>query len=240
MDYAEHPLPAVLAPWVKAVWSLRLAGEPGEWFDQQALPDGCIELILRTAGRSHWDRPQPPRFVAGLATRPAHFRVSGDSAFVGVRLWPWTWLELSGETCAGWTDCWSAAAPGLCSDLVQDSPDASTARLCAILANRAVPELARAIPFASTVAEIAASSGWGNRKIQRWFEKTIGVAPSAYLKLLRFQVALSRIAASSESLALHAADAGYADHAHMARDIRNVAGIKPSVLRKRLTGPFVT
>jgi AraC-like DNA-binding protein len=235
MDYAEHALPDVLAPWVKVVWTLRFEGTASEWIEQQAMPDGCVELIFRLHGRSDWNGPQPERFAAGLATRPALFKASGDSRFLGIRLWPWTWFELTGETCAGWTDSWKphrlAAAPA--------SPEQAMGWLRARLDGKTVPDLARAIPAAITVAELARLSGMGHRRIQRWFERVIGLAPSAYLKLMRFQDTLARITRSTDGLALHAVDAGYADHAHMARDMRTLAGTRASILRKRLVGPFI-
>lgn len=239
MDYAEHPLPDALTPWVKAIWTLQLDGAPGDWIEQQAMPDGCIEVILRSKGRSDWVGNQPARFAAGLATRTAGFKVSGDSRFLGIRLWPWTWFELCGQTCAGWTDRWIEELPAPWDGAVLDSPEQAMRWLADQLEARAVPNLARAIPAAATVGDLARRTAMNHRQIQRWFARTLGIAPSAYLKLMRFQDTLARITQDAGPLAHHAADAGYADQAHMARDMRALAGTRASVLRKKLVGPFV-
>jgi len=50
MDYVEHPRPLALEGLVKARWTLAGGGAPGEWIEQQAVPDGCVEIIRRLAG----------------------------------------------------------------------------------------------------------------------------------------------------------------------------------------------
>ena len=96
MDYRETPPPAPLAGLVKARWTLE-AGGADEWLPQQATPDGCIEIIRRTRGRSRWDGDQPASFLVGLVDRPQPFEISGDAAFEALRLWPWAW-SLIGDT----------------------------------------------------------------------------------------------------------------------------------------------
>ena len=91
MDYRESAPPPHLAGLIKARWSLAAGARPGEWIEQQATPDGCVEIIRRTAGRSRWDGDQPDSFVVGLVDRVQPFEVSGDSAFEALRLWPWAW-----------------------------------------------------------------------------------------------------------------------------------------------------
>ena len=55
--------------------------------------------------------------------------------------------------------------------------------------------------------------------------------PRRYLRLLRFQKAFERSRAA-ESLAGHAADQGFADQAHMAREFRAMAGVPAKQARR--------
>ena len=76
MDYRETPLPPPLAGLVKARWTLAADGAADEWLPQQATPDGCIEVIRRTRGRSRWGCAQSASFVVGLVDRPQPFEIS--------------------------------------------------------------------------------------------------------------------------------------------------------------------
>ena len=239
MDYAEHSLPEVVKPWIKTVWTLDTHGQASDWLDQCALPDGCLELIHRRHGRSIWEQEQPGRFVAGLATRPANFKVSADAAFVGIRIWPWTWQLLTGRVASEVLDGWSADIPPAWQLAAPSSSQAAIDWLVGQFRDVPVPDLAQAVPKARTVAELAQISGIGHRGIQRWFARVVGLAPSAYLKLMRFQDTLDRIAQDSQPLAHHAVDAGYADQAHMARDMRAIANTRASQLRHARVGPFI-
>jgi len=89
MDYRELPPAPALEGLIKVRWTLDGGGAGGDWIAQQAVPDGCVEIITRLAGRSRWDGAQPARFAVGLIERPEGFEISGDARFDAVRLWPW-------------------------------------------------------------------------------------------------------------------------------------------------------
>src|SRR5688572_26779387 len=78
MDYREVPPPPALEGLVKVRWTLAGSGAADTWVAQQAVPDGCVEIITRLAGRSRWDGDQPERFAVGLIERPEGFEISGD------------------------------------------------------------------------------------------------------------------------------------------------------------------
>jgi len=239
MRYAELPLPPELDLLVAGVWTLEAGSDARDWFDHEATPDGCVEVIARTRGRSHWRRDQPARFVTGLSGTPIRFGFSGDAAFTAIKLWPWTWEMLGGVRCPAFADDW---AP-LTDDhplvpMVAGKADAIPPALAALFAGRAAPRIARAILGAGSVAQIGGASGLSPRALQRWFEGHIGLTPRTYLKLLRFRDSL-RTLPGDTSLAEHAAAHGYADQAHMARDFRTLAGTAPSEARRRAQGPFL-
>jgi len=232
VHYEEHPPPPQLDGLVKTFWTL--AGDGGaDWVEQQATPDGCVEIIRRLAGRSRWDGDQPERFAVGLIEAPEPFAISGDARFAGVRLWPWAWSLVSASPVAAmrgrWvpTDC--AAADAL--------PDFE--RVADLLVGHdELAAIGRAIVAAGSVGEMGAT-GMAPRTLQRWFARQVGVPPRFYLRMLRFQAAFEGVPAT-ESLADHAAATGFADQAHMARAFRELAGVPAKQARRSAKGPFLT
>ena len=233
MDYREYPPPAELVGLVKCFWTLDAGGAAGEWLQQQATPDGCVELIRRLAGRSRWDGEQPERFAVGLIGAPTAFEISGDARFAAIRLWPWAW-RLLGTTRL--ESLWGRWVPF--SHPVLDSvPDfEAAARL--FPASAELNELGRALVEAETVAAMGAAASMGPRRLQRWFARHVGVPPRLYLRLLRFQKAFEQVPGAA-SLADHAAASGFADQAHMAREFREMAGVPATQARRRARGPFL-
>jgi AraC-like DNA-binding protein len=241
MDYREYPPLPALAGLTKAHWTLDAAGEAGDWIEHEAVPDGCVELIRRLSGQSRWGEEQPEFFAVGIGTSPATFEVSGDARFAAIRLWPWTWTWLSAVPLAAMRDRWIEVREPAVRDLAALLPDraAADAALVAKLDIEAPErEVFEAVLKASSVAEIRRRSGLGPRALQRWFERHVGMPPSRYLRVLRFHNAFSE-AAGTGSLAEQAADHGFADQAHMAREFRALAGAPASEARRKAKGPFL-
>jgi AraC-like DNA-binding protein len=224
---------------VPSVWTLAPAEEAVEWTEHEAMPDGCIEIVRRHGGRSAWRREQPELFVAGLGSAPIRFGFSGDAAFTGVKLWPWAWEALGGIPCPAFADDWIALPLHHPMALLLDGTAATVAgRIAEVLEAMETPPIAKAILAARSVAELSRTTGWPPRRLQRWFEAHIGLAPRTYLRVIRFQSSL-RALGETHNLADHAAAHGYADQAHMARDFRRLAGTPPSHARRRAQGPFL-
>ncbi len=228
MGYREYPPPLHLAGLTKARWTLVGAGAPDAWIEQQATPDGCVEIVRRLKGRSRWGGEQPACFVVGLITRPQPFEISGDSSFEAIRLWPWAWGLIGDIPLGELTDCWRAwAAPdfAVIEERLAASPD--------------LDAIGKAVVAAPSVSAMSAATGMEPRRLQRWFARHVGRSPRAYLRLLRFQSAFASLPGQA-SLAGHAADHGFADQAHMAREMRRLAGVTARFARRRATGPFIT
>lgn len=246
MQYDEIPLPA-LDGLVKTLWTLRCDGAADALVEHDATPDGCLEVIRRIGGRSSWRRAQPVAFVAGLIDRPARLAFSGDAAFVGLRLWPWTWHALGGRPCSGFVNDWIALEDaGLPADLesmfatLGADPDPALCDRLASIDDGMLAATGRSILNSTTVAALAAQRGHTMRGLQRWFRHHVGITPRTYLRLLRFQETLVTIQAQPSVLADQAALHGYADQPHMAREFRALAGRAPRTARKRARGPFVS
>ena len=234
MRYAEADPPPELAPFAKAAWTLDC---DGELLHHNATPDGCIEIIHRTRGRFIWGSEQPEAFVAGVITRPALLQFLDGASFVGLRLWPWAWNAIAAVGSAELVGRWmplDRAAPGL-QPPGRNDPFASLAPYQLAVADA----IGATILGSETVAELAQRTGRSARWLQRWFARNIGVAPRAYLRLLRFQDALQAVQAGGSSLADEAAAHGYADQAHMTREFKTLAGAPTGAARRIDEGPFV-
>jgi AraC-like DNA-binding protein len=240
MRYVEHALPPALHRLAPSTWSLAQGdGNPPVCIEHEATPDGCVEIIRRHSGRSVWRRDQPELFVTGLGAAPVRFGFSRDARFTAVKLWPWAWETLGGTPCPGFADDWTALpADHPAASWLDGEADQAAELAAAAIADIPCPPIGEAVLAARTTAELRAATGWPARRLQRWFEAHIGLAPRTYLRVIRFQGSL-RALGESPNLADHAAAHGYADQAHMARDFRRLAGTPPSDARRRAQGPFL-
>lgn len=78
----------------------------------------------------------------------------------------------------------------------------------------------------------AEAAGRTREHVSRAFSAVYGVSPARYRSEARARNAWQMIVAGNASLAAVAADAGFADQAHMARAIRSFTGTTPTAWRK--------
>ena len=239
MAYAEHPMPTPLRLLAASAWTLASDEGPESWIEHEATPDGCVEIIRRHRGRSAWRSDQPELFATGLGATPIRFGFSGDAAFTAIKLWPWAWEALGGKPCPEFLDRWiPVAGDHPVAALLNGDAAGIAERAARALARIDPPPLAGAILTAHSVAQLCTGSDLPPRRLQRWFARHIGLAPRTYLRVIRFQDSL-RALGDCANLADHAAEHGYADQAHLAREFRQFAGAPPSAARKRAQGPFL-
>jgi len=112
------------------------------------------------------------------------------------------------------------------------------ARLNVRLARRPV-RLQGAVEFAlcrfgqaagvATVAEVARSTGWSERRFSQVFREEVGLSPKVWCRIQRFQRALQWLHAGADvrwtELAL---ECGFYDQAHFANEFRAFSGIDPT------------
>jgi AraC-like DNA-binding protein len=84
-----------------------------------------------------------------------------------------------------------------------------------------------------TVSDLAAETGWSDRHLRSMFSGETGLTPKAAARVIRFdrtrRLLQRRTAAGSPLLLADlAADCGYYDQAHLAREFRDLAGLPPS------------
>lgn len=220
--YAERP--SALLPGA-VVWSKSTApsgaGSP-------VLPDGCMDLLW-TEGRL---------FVAGPDTRAYTPGPLPEGRYVGVRFAPGTAPAVLGvpahelrDRRVELADLWSGAEARRLTARVDAAAD-PTAALERVACERAGrgpapdPLLARVVASLAAgrgVAETAAAVGLGARQLHRRSLPAFGYGPKTLARVLRLQRALA-LARSGLSPAETAAVAGFADQAHLARDVKELTG----------------
>jgi len=81
----------------------------------------------------------------------------------------------------------------------------------------------------TTVEKLAAHVGWSRRHLASRFKVEVGLSPKALIRVVRFEHACELLlSAEPRSLAEVAADAGYYDQPHLAREWSDLAGCSPT------------
>ncbi len=86
------------------------------------------------------------------------------------------------------------------------------------------------------LVDLAAAVAASPHHLSRVFAEVVGVPVSTYRRRLRVRAALERLAGGEADLARLAADSGFADHAHLTREVRALLGTTPSELRGEVAG----
>lgn len=197
-------------------------------------------------------------FVAGLHQRPALTVHGGQQAGVQVDLTPLGAGRIFAEDLAGLTDRvvtlddllprdWRALGPRLAS--LADWPS-RLATVEAFLLER-LDRIEGQPPWIEwawgrihatggeiAMAELAAELGYSTRHVNRAFQAAVGLSPKRYALLVRFERLLALLDhGPPSSWAERAARVGYADQAHLAREVRRFTGETPSGLL-RIRQPF--
>jgi AraC-like DNA-binding protein len=86
------------------------------------------------------------------------------------------------------------------------------------------------------VRTLAVELGWSPRRLIDRFRDHVGLAPKAAARVIRFHRAVTALSYGTPRIAEVAAECGYADQAHLAREVRALGGVTPGEL---LGGNFV-
>ncbi|WP_435226278.1 helix-turn-helix domain-containing protein [Streptomyces sp. Tue6028] len=216
--YAERP--SRLAGAV--VWTRAPAGGPV----RAVLPDGCMDLLWHE-GRL---------MVAGPDTRAYHPQ-GAPGRWVGIRFFPGTAPALLGvpahelrDLRVDLADLWPAAEVRRLTRRVDAAADPLGAleELALRRAEEVAPpdpllaRLVTALEAGRPVAETADGLGLGARQLHRRSLAAFGYGPKTLARVLRLQRALA-LARDGVPFAQTATRAGFADQAHLARDVRQLA-----------------
>ncbi|HUJ62176.1 MAG TPA: AraC family transcriptional regulator [Kofleriaceae bacterium] len=232
--YAESSPGPALREHVACYWSLA-ADEP---FEHRVLPDGCMDLLFDLRGGAE---------LVGAMTRALAVTQPRRSRVFGVRFRPGEAFALIGvpagdarDRVIALGDAWGRSGAVL-GDVVAAAPD-DAARVVALeralagaIARPADRRVRRAVAQliaapATRIAAIAGELGLGERQLERAFELRVGIGPKQLARVARLQAIARRLAVGPAAWARWAGELGYADQAHLAREVRALAGVTPSAL----------
>ncbi|WP_329260118.1 helix-turn-helix domain-containing protein [Streptomyces sp. NBC_01478] len=209
------------------VWS-RTIGDPTAARVHPVLPDGCMDLL--------WNEGR--LLVAGPDTR-AYVPGSEPARWAGLRFAPGTAPTYLGvpahelrDRRVDLTDLWPAATVRRLRTRIDTASDPATAleELALRRAAETPPpdpllrHLVAALDTGRPVAATADELGLGARQLHRRSLAAFGYGPKTLARVLRLQRALA-LARAGVPFAETAARSGYADQAHLARDVKEFAGI---------------
>jgi AraC-like DNA-binding protein len=199
---------------------------------QRVLPDGCMDLLwiegdLVVAG------PDTSAYVAdsepGIRYAALRFAPGTGPGFLGVPA-----REVR-DTRVPLADLWSPGRSRRLADRIGTAPNPSLAleQAAVELFDRPPDRLAAAVLSGVRrgvgVRDIAGSAGLSERQLHRRCLDAFGYGPKMLTRVLRMNAALDR-ARAGLALAEVAARSGYADQAHLTREVKALAGTTPSVL----------
>ena len=240
-DYREFIAPAPLAPRILCFWTQTIIGSRGV-YQHRVLPDACVDIVFIN--------DEPP-MVFGPWTVPFVARLPVGTSITGARLPPGraSWLlgmpasELLNQAIP------IAAVKGAMQNMrlgkVIEQPNAAARR--SALAQVLFASVEHSAPVDQAVlagiqwlsrhphGRIEQLSQWigiSKRQLHRRFSAAIGYGPKMFQFVLRFQRLLktARETGAEQGLADLAVSAGYADQAHMTRDVHRLANIRPTML----------
>jgi AraC-like DNA-binding protein len=242
VGYTEWPAPAGLRDAVACLWAQVTTSGAGR--ASLVLPDGCTDLIWEQ-GRGAYiagpdTGPVPTTMPAGTVVLGVRFRPSAGGAALGLPL-----SELRDQR-VDLADLRPGDARRLPATIDLDTAAARVLDVTAALVADGTPDLAvtraaRLLRDPQLRAEdVAADVGLSMRQLRRRCHAAVGYGPKTLQRVLRFRMFVARIDAYQEgpdvpALAVIAAEAGYADQAHLSRECGKLSGLTPAALaRQRL------
>ena len=235
--YTEWGAPAALRDAVACLWAQ--VNDSSAERAGLVLPDGCTDLI--------WEQGRGT-FVAGPDTGPVATTMAAGAVILGVRFRPSAGGPALGiplselrDLRADLADLRPAQARQLTASLDPQVAADQMLDMTATLVADGAPDPAvtwavRLLRDPATRAEdVAAEVGLSLRQLRRRCQAVVGYGPKTLQRVLRFRGFVSRVDARPEvlDLAAIAAEAGYADQAHLTRECGRLSGMTPAALARQ-------
>ncbi len=239
--YTEWAAPAALRDAVTCLWAQVSTDADRVGL---VLPDGCTDLI--------WEQGRGA-FIAGPDTGPVPTTMTAGTVMLGIRFRPSAGGRALGIPLSELRDQRVDLAdlrPGDARRLSATlDPVTAAARALDVTAaliadgapDPAVTQAARLLRDPRARAEdVAADIGLSMRQLRRRCHAAVGYGPKTLQRVLRFRRFVSRIDAAPAGpdvldLAAIAAEAGYADQAHLTRECGKLSGLTPAALARQRT-----
>jgi AraC-like DNA-binding protein len=242
LNYAEFAPAPDLAKYVQSIWFRHVSAAEAEQ-PARVVPDGCMDLICTDTGT----------VVAGPDKHAWTGPLASGVEIVGLRFRPGMAPPLLGVPAMELVDARTAledVSASWAADLNQRIPSDASSRaignaLQASLRSRVqrAAEVDRATQYVAEVIqragdehqprvdELADAIGLSERQLLRRCQGAFGYGPKFLARIVRFQRFLTLATAPKrQHMAQLAADCGYADQAHLTREVKELSGLPPSEL----------
>lgn len=237
----EYPVDPRLVPFVERYWSVRWEPRPGAPYRSEVLTHPSANVTVESGDRPRHGFVLPAVLLHGVTTRRFAVDLEGWGRCTAVKFRPGGHTAFTGRATSRDT-VHRLDRPDLLRDvLAHDGDDERVAVLDAALAAHApepAPEYLQLTRIVETMAatreltrvdQVADAVGLSTRGLQRLFHRYVGVGPKWVLARYRLHDAAAAIDAGTvDDLAALAADLGWFDQAHFARDFRAAVGVTAS------------
>jgi AraC-like DNA-binding protein len=232
--FARHEVDPRLADRVDAYWTFTVE-TPG--VELRIVPDGRIDLIFDLDARHAFlagpnERPfdvrhERPTRLLGATMSPEAISASLN-VDLGARVGAWSPLEASlGQLARELTDRITGAPSETARVAVLETFLLARAGAADRRVSRAIEEIMRSGGRVG-VAALGRASGASPRNLARLFDRWVGLPPKAFARIARVQEALRRMQETpAPNLKQLAAELGFADQAHMSREMKAMTGVPP-------------
>jgi AraC-like DNA-binding protein len=211
------------------------------------LPDGCVDLV--------WDGSR--LVVIGASIGPVRHFVQAEAQHVGLRLRPGMAGHILGCPPAqlpsegiALDSIWGTRARPFERKLAHARTPAAARCALERLVNAHAQSCRRPDPvvleatrqlatYETSIDQVARHVAVSGRDLRRRFDRDVGLGPKALqrvFRLRRFVRRLDELTSGLVTLATVAADAGYADQAHLSRECRVMTGSSPRELMAQWAG----
>jgi AraC-like DNA-binding protein len=239
--YVEFAPAPDLAEYIQSIWFRRVSPAEAQQ-PARVVPDGCMDLIwadnaIMVAGpdRHAWMGP----LASGVEIVGMRFRPGMAPPLLGMPA-----MELVDrrtaldDVSASWAhDLNERIPPNASSVAIGNALQASLRSRVqrAAEVDRAAQYVAAIIQRAGDeqqprVGELADAIGLSERQLLRRCQEAFGYGPKLLARIIRFQRFLRLAAANGRHIAHLAADCGYADQAHLTREVKELSGLPPAGL----------
>jgi AraC-like DNA-binding protein len=245
VSYFARPPSRRRAGIVERLWRVE---DPRPCSDPETIcPDGRPEIVIHLGDAM---QRQPRYLLVGQMERPLTVAPSGPVVMVGARLSPsglHRLLPVSQDRLASqilsleavWNEWTRRTADQVASAVTPMGEVDAFERALEVLVHgdsanghdRGVEAALSALRTWGgnvSIARLALDAGLSRRQFERRFREQVGLPPRLYARIVRFQRAFHAL--GHESGAEVAARCGYADQAHLVREIRRFAGQTPGLL----------
>lgn len=244
-----------LSPYVECYWSWHI--EPDDHALDDILPDAAPELIVHFASipfvqneTGVWRR-QYRAFVYCAAHKALRLSVRESMSLFAIRFRPWGVSRFSRKSMANMLDrpvlpfeSLNELGDNLVTALSSAKSDSNRVKVANRMLEKTLQShspietrlkmlLDAANGGTCSSTEMAQKLSMSDRSFSRLWSEVVGIQPRKFIQLMRFHNALQMINAGAKLVKV-AADCGYSDQSHMARQIKAISGLPPSSLRRRL------